>query len=67
MGPVAIGTLKQLRENQPPEAQQRIDTILKELEKQKDDKKPAAGGGAGASAVPSAVPAIQIENFLGDR
>jgi len=33
MGPVALGTLKQLRENQEPEAQQRIDVIVPVLEK----------------------------------
>jgi hypothetical protein len=42
MGPVAAGVLRKLRESQPPEAQQRIDAVLKELEKQKDPK------GAGA-------------------
>ena len=39
MGPVAIGTLKKLRTNQPAEAQQRIDSILKQLEKQKATQK----------------------------
>src|SRR5436190_15541107 len=42
MGTVVISTLKQVRAAQPPEAQQRIDLILKQLEK---DKKPAAGAG----------------------
>ena len=46
MGPVAAGVLKKMRESQPPEAQQRIDAVLKELEKQK-----TAGAAAGA-AVP---------------
>ena len=51
MGPVAIGVLKQLGANQPPEAQQRIDSIVKELEKERDgakapgSKPPAAGCG----------------------
>lgn len=47
MGPVASGVLKKLRENQPPEAQQRIDSILKELEKQRAAQK------AGRAAVPA--------------
>jgi hypothetical protein len=42
MGPVAIGTLKKLRAGQPPEAQQRIDAILKQLEKQKGSQRSAA-------------------------
>jgi hypothetical protein len=54
MGPVAAGILRKLRDSQPPEAQQRIDTVLKELEKQKGDPRavgaaatmPAAQGGA---------------------
>ncbi len=33
MGPVALGTLKQLRGNQEPEAQQRIDVIVPALER----------------------------------
>ena len=48
MGPVATGVLKKLRDAQPPEAQQRIDTVLKELEKQKADPK-----AAGASTNPA--------------
>jgi hypothetical protein len=51
MGPVVISTIKQIRGAQPPEAQQRIDLVLKQLEK--DPKKPAAGGaGAGGGPVP---------------
>jgi len=42
MGPVAGGVLKKMRDAQPPEAQQRIDAILKELEKQKPGR-PTAG------------------------
>ncbi len=45
MGPPAIGVLKEIRSDQPPEAQQRIDTILKQLEKQRD-----AGGGVSKPA-----------------
>jgi len=33
MGPIALGTLKQFRGNQTPEAQQRIDLIVPVLEK----------------------------------
>jgi len=48
MGPVAAGVLRKLRDAQPPEAQQRIDAVLKELEKAKGDKT------AGASTNPAA-------------
>ncbi len=34
IGPAVIGTLKSLRDQQPPEAQQRIDSVLKQLQKQ---------------------------------
>jgi hypothetical protein len=34
IGPGAVGTLKSLRDAQPPEAQQRIDSVLKRLDKQ---------------------------------
>jgi len=49
MGPVAAGILRKLRDAQPPEAQQRIDAVLKELEKQKGESKTA-----GASTNPAA-------------
>lgn len=42
MGPSIISTLKDLRSSQAPEAQQRIDSVLKELEKQLE--KPATPG-----------------------
>jgi hypothetical protein len=48
MGPVVIGTLKQLRGGQNPEAQQRIDSVLKQLGKQAESAKPPAGAGTGA-------------------
>lgn len=51
MGPVAIGVLRGLRDEQPPEAQQRIDSIQKNLLKQEvaaqagnPKPKPAADG-----------------------
>jgi hypothetical protein len=50
MGPVATSILKKLRDSQPPEAQQRIDTVLKELEKQKADPRTA---GAAAPVPPA--------------
>ena len=60
MGPVAAGILKKLRESQPPEAQQRIDAVLKDLEKQKTDQRTA---GAGASNVGAGVGGeLWIEN-----
>jgi hypothetical protein len=33
IGPGVVATLKQLRDSQPPEAQQRIDSVLKQLQK----------------------------------
>ena len=42
MGPVVSGVLVELRVNQPEEAQRSIDNILKELEKQRQQK-PASG------------------------
>jgi hypothetical protein len=45
MGPIVAGTLKQLRGSQTPEAQQRIDSILKQFEKQAETR-PVAGGGS---------------------
>jgi hypothetical protein len=72
LGPVVVGTLKQLRGAQTPEAQQRIDSVLKQLAKQSETK-PSTGAGAapgvgGAPAVepnaPAAVPqAIPQFNF----
>ncbi len=55
MGPVAISVLKELRQNQPEEAQKLIDEVLKELEAQSHtSKQPAA-------SVPPA-PALNIDN-----
>jgi len=59
MGPVVISTIKQVRGTQPPEAQQRIDLVLKQLEKDSKNAKPAAGGAGGAGP---GVPAI-IDQF----
>lgn len=55
MGPAAAGVLKELRANQPPEAQARIDSILKELERQRK---------AQGSSTDVPVPAVEafIEN-----
>jgi len=56
MGPVVISTIKQIRAAQPPEAQQRIDLVLKQLEKDNKTTKPAAGGAGGpGGAVPPAI------------
>ena len=57
MGPVASGTLRKLRDSQPPEAQQRIDAILKELEKKPG--RPATG-----AAVPGAGAVLEHEVIL---
>jgi hypothetical protein len=40
LGPVVISTLKDLRGSQPPEAQQRIEGILRQLSKSEDTPKP---------------------------
>ena len=42
MGQAVVGTLKQMRASQSPEAQQRIDSVLKQLEKA--DSSSRAGG-----------------------
>jgi hypothetical protein len=63
MGPVAIGVLKELRPSQPPEAQQRIDSVIKELEKQRDSApKPTSGPKPGAGAAPEPAIELQIDN-----
>jgi hypothetical protein len=51
MGPVIVATLKQMRADQNPEAQQRIDSVIKQLEKQAGEK--PAGPGPGASGGPA--------------
>lgn len=55
MGPVILGTLKDLRGGQTPEVQQRIDSVLKQLEKQREKEgatKPAGTSGAPGAAQP---------------
>ncbi len=51
MGPVVAGSLVELRVNQPEEAQRSIDNILKELEKQRQQK-PASSAAPASSVVP---------------
>jgi hypothetical protein len=63
MGPVVVGTLKQLRGGQNPEAQQRIDSVLKQLAKQAESAKPPTGlapGTPGAAAEHDGPPAAPI-------
>jgi hypothetical protein len=63
MGPVAIGVLKELRPSQPPEAQQRIDSVIKELEKQRDAApKATSGPKPAAGAAPEPAIELQIDN-----
>lgn len=50
MGPNIGAVLKQMRDQQPPEAQKTIDVILSELEKQRKDAKPGVSSAAGAEA-----------------
>jgi hypothetical protein len=49
IGTGAAGTLKSLRDSQPPEAQQRIDSVLKQLEKQGNKKLPTGEQEGGAA------------------
>jgi len=68
VGPVAIAALRRLRDGQPAEAQQRIDTILKELEKQKD--KPAGSNPSkprGAAIQPDVPVAPEAQPFFENR
>jgi hypothetical protein len=46
MGPAIAGTLRQLRNDQSPEARQRIDSVLKQLEKQAGEARPTNPGAA---------------------
>jgi len=57
LGPVVAITLKQMRSAQNPEAQQRIDSVLKQLEKAEPKPGPATTTVAPAGDVPAAVPA----------
>jgi hypothetical protein len=51
LGPGVAGTLKGLRDKQPPEAQQRIDSVLKQLDKQSKAAGTSGGGGVAVPAV----------------
>jgi hypothetical protein len=64
IGPIAISVLKELRGGQPPEAQQRIDSIVKELEKQRDGARGSAPKPApAANAEPPEIQLdVQVEN-----
>jgi hypothetical protein len=59
MGPVASSILKKLRDSQPPEAQQRIDAILKELDKAKPGRQTA-----GATTAPGPGAAVEGEAII---
>jgi hypothetical protein len=58
LGPVVVGTLKQLRSAQNPEAQQRIDSVLKQLAKQSETKSPTSAGPAAPGAPADTAPAV---------
>jgi hypothetical protein len=64
MGPVAISVLKGLRGSQPPEAQQRIDSIVKELEKQRDGARGGSAPKTGPAAAGNAPEPPEIELVL---
>lgn len=59
MGPSAAGVLRELRDKQTPEAQARIDSILKEFDKQ---RKSASAGGNGTAAAPARPPELFIDD-----
>jgi hypothetical protein len=61
MGPVAIGILKQIRGEQPPEAQQRIDSVVKALEKERDGGKGSAPKSTGAVEMPEIELDLQLD------
>jgi|GEM_PF-720339 len=64
IGPIVAGTLRELRGAQTPEAQQRIDSVLKQLSKQGGDTtKPATTTGGGAPGVGGlpAVPPVPVD------
>ena len=69
MGPVSSGALKRLQDGQPPEAQQRIDTILKELDKQREKPaKPATSSFGGPDRGPNIAPqALPAQGVLVDQ
>jgi hypothetical protein len=60
MGPIIIPTLKQLRDSQSNEAQQRIDSILKQLEKQLESKPTGTSGPTGSTTPVQGIQPIQI-------
>jgi hypothetical protein len=43
LGQAAVGVLRTMRDNQPAETRQQIDTILKALEREKAGDRPGAG------------------------
>ena len=59
LGPIVAGTLKQMRGGQNAEAQQRIDSVLKQLAKLPDAPKPAGAEG-GTTPVDPAAPAAPV-------
>jgi hypothetical protein len=59
LGPIIVPTLKQLRGDQKPEAQQRIDAVLKTLEKQGAPATAPGAANAGPQAVPQPNPPVQ--------
>jgi len=61
LGPIITITLKQLRPNQNAEAQQRIDSVLKQLAKLPDAPKPPGADGAAPPVEPGgAAPAVPV-------
>ena len=70
MGPAIAGTLRQVRNEQSPEARQRIDSVLKQLEKQGGETRSTNPGAAvpqeGGPAVPQPqAPQIDVINGPG--
>src|SRR5688572_32891638 len=60
LGPVIIPTLKQLRTDQTPEPQQRIDSVLKTLEQKSSTTASAPAAAPGAPAPQAQVQQIEV-------
>ena len=56
LGPIISGTLKQLRTSQNPEAQQRLDSVLKQLAKLPEGPKPTTGTEGNTTSPPERGP-----------
>jgi hypothetical protein len=60
MGPIILGTLRQVKGELTPEAQQRIESVVKQLEKQAGDAKPTGAGPTGGAVTPPPAPPVAV-------